>query len=242
MQVRLQHVGEHEVLLVRHAHFAERIAVGERRDRVHLARRRVARRHAGALERQRDDRVTTPLVCPDVALGPARERTAVGDRGAERDTVASEVAIGGLREMSGEAGDLFARHGPSTAAQVFPLGLDLPREFGRRQFLHQDLDARLVDVVAAAVAVVDPKDRVEVVEELRRRQELANDVADDRRAALAAADDHLESRLAGGIAHHLHADVVDEDRRAIGRRTGDGDLELARQERELGIEASTTGG
>ena len=93
---RLQHVGEHEVLLVRHAHFAERIAVGERRDCVHLARRRVARRHAGALERQRDDRVTAPLVRPDVALGPARERAAVGDRGAERDAVASEVAIGGL--------------------------------------------------------------------------------------------------------------------------------------------------
>src|SRR6266567_5419753 len=46
-QLRLLHVGEDQVLLVRDAQFAEAVDVGEIGDHVHLIGRRVARRHAG---------------------------------------------------------------------------------------------------------------------------------------------------------------------------------------------------
>ena len=51
----------------------------------------------------------------------------------------------------------------------------------------------------------------------RARQELADHVADDRRAAEAAADDHAKAELAARVAHELQADVVDEDRGAVVR-------------------------
>ena len=80
--------------------------------------------------------------------------------------------------------------------QVRPFGFDLLAEDLGRARLHQDLDARLVDVVAPAVAVVDAQDRFEVGEQVRPRQELADHVADDGRAPHAAADDHAEADLA----------------------------------------------
>ncbi len=55
-------------------------------------------------------------------------------------------------------------------------------------------------------------------------------------AAEAAAHQHLEAELAGVVAVDAQADVVDLGRRPVPRRAGDGDLELARQERELGVE------
>ena len=61
-------------------------------------------------------------------------------------------------------------------------------------------------------------------------------LGDHRRAALAAADQHLEADLAGLVAVHAQADVVHLDGGAIVRRAGDGDLELARQEREFRME------
>ena len=68
-------------------------------------------------------------------------------------------------------------------------------------------------------------------------QEGADGLADHRGAPQPAADDDLEARLAGRIAAHVQADVVDPHGRAVARRAGDRDLELARQERELGVQA-----
>ena len=142
--------------------------------------------------------------------------------------------------MRGEPGDLLARHRARTAVELFPFGLDLTRELRRRQFLDQNLDPRLVDVVAPAVPVVDAQDRVEIVEQLGCRKEISDHVPDHRRAALAATDDDPEARPAGCVAHRLRADVVDQPRRAVDRRAGDRDLELARQERELRVQRRPT--
>src|SRR3546814_10828382 len=68
-------------------------------------------------------------------------------------------------------------------------------------------------------------------------QEVADRGADHRRAAEAAADDHLEADLARLVAVDLQADVVEAHGGAIVRRAGHGDLELAWQERELRMEA-----
>ena len=108
--------------------------------------------------------------------------------------------------------------------ELLPLGLD------------EDLDPRLVHVVAPAVAVVDADDRLDEDEDLLPGQELAHDGADDRRAAHAAADAHLEADLAGVVLAQHEADVVPRRRGAVFGRAADGDLELARQERELRVE------
>ena len=68
------------------------------------------------------------------------------------------------------------------------------------------------------------------------RQELADDVADDRRAAQPAADGDPEADGAIVRVHRLQPDVVDEDRRAVVGRPGDCDLELAGQEGELRVQ------
>jgi len=59
--------------------------------------------------------------------------------------------------------------------------------------------------VAAAVAVVDAQDGVEIIEELGAGQELADHLADDRRTPLAAADGDPEADLARRVAHRLRA-------------------------------------
>ena len=61
-------------------------------------------------------------------------------------------------------------------------------------------------------------------------------MADDRRPAEAPADGDAEADRAMIAADCLQADVVNEDRRAVAGRAGDRDLELARQERELGVQ------
>jgi hypothetical protein len=93
-----------------------------------------------------------------------------------------------------------------------------------------------VDVVATSLAVVDPQDGIEVGEQFLPRQELAQHLADDRRAPEAAADEHAKAELARGIAHQVQADVVHLGGGPVGSRAGDGDLELARQVGEFRVQ------
>ena len=92
--------------------------------------------------------------------------------------------------------------------------------------MHEDLDARLVFVVAPAEAVIDPQDRLEIGEQIGARQKGAHGLADEGRAAEAAADDDLIARLALLIGVNAQADVVEFDRRAILFRAAHRDLEL----------------
>ncbi len=84
--------------------------------------------------------------------------------------------------------------------------------------------------------VVHAQDGVEIIEQLRRREKLADHPADHRRAALSAAHDDAKAGPAGLVADRLRPDVVDEDGRPVMGRAGDGDLELARQMREFGVQ------
>ena len=117
-----------------------------------------------------------------------------------------------------------------------PLRVDLLAEFLDPPFLHQDLDAGLVDVVAPAVAVVDAQDRVEIGEQVPRGQEFVDHVADDRRAPEPAADDDAEADLARFTQLRVQADVMHERRRPVRGRAVDRDLELARQVVEFRME------
>ena len=112
----------------------------------------------------------------------------------------------------------------------------MPGENRQGHFLDQNLDPRLVDIVSPAEAVVDPQDRIEVVEYLLPGKELADHVADDGRASHTAAHQHPKSDLAVCIANRMNADVVHQRCCSIVRRSTYRDLEFARQIGELGME------
>ena len=83
--------------------------------------------------------------------------------------------------------------------------------------MHQNLDARLVDVVAPAILVVRAHDRLDVAQQITLRQEGPYGLAEERGAAEPAAHRYLEAGLAGPVAVHAQADVVDLHRRAVVR-------------------------
>ena len=67
--------------------------------------------------------------------------------------------------------------------------------------------------------------------------EVADRLADHRRASLPTPDDHLEANITRGVAAYDQADIVDLDRGAVVFGTGHRDLEFTRQEREFGVQA-----
>ena len=108
--------------------------------------------------------------------------------------------------------------------------------------MNQDLDARLVDVVAAAVLVVDAQDRLDVAQQIALGQERLDGLADERRAPEPAADDDFEAGLARAVAVQPQADVVHAHRGAVVRRGRHRDLELARQKREFRMHGQNAAG
>src|SRR3546814_3977864 len=69
-----------------------------------------------------------------------------------------------------------------------------------------------------------------------RRAERADQLGDEGGAPHAAAGIHFEAVLARVVAHEAKAHVVPADRRAVARRGGEGELELARQVAEFRVE------
>ena len=67
-------------------------------------------------------------------------------------------------------------------------------------------------------------------------KELAQHLADDRRASQPAADQHLEADLPGVVPDEPQADVVRLGDGAVAQRPGHRDLELARQVGELRVQ------
>ena len=102
--------------------------------------------------------------------------------------------------------------------------------------MHEDLDARLVDVVATAMLVIDAHRRFEIGEQVRGRDTFADELPDDRRAALASTNPDVIDIRARRILADDDADVVHLDRGAILWRRRHGNLELAREVREFRME------
>jgi len=88
--------------------------------------------------------------------------------------------------------------------------------------------------VAPPEAVVHAQDRVEVVQDLGTRQEIANDMADDGRATEPPRDENAEADFAGFGAHRVDPDVVHERRGTVLPCTETAILKFARQVGELG--------
>ena len=167
-QVALGDMRQRQVLLVADADFAEGIFVGEIGDRIHLVGGGIAGRAADRLQRQRHDRIALHLVRGHRVLAPALEQRIV--RGLlQLVRHVRQLLVGRI----GEARTDFLDHGiverQRAVAHLLPLLLDLARELLDAEFVHQDLDARLVDVVAAAVLVVDAQDRLDIAQDDRGR-------------------------------------------------------------------------
>ena len=144
-----------------------------------------------------------------------------------------QLFVGRIGEARADFLDVGVIQRQRAVAHLLPLLLDFLGELLDAEFVHQDLDPRLVDVVAAAVLVVDAQDRLDIAEKIAAVDERLDGLADERRAAEPAADQHLEAGFAFGVLVQPQADVVDLDRGAIMLGGGDRELELARQEREF---------
>ena len=100
--------------------------------------------------------------------------------------------------------------------------------------MYEDLDARLEFVVPPSLEIVDP------LRSTRRSQagrvRAGNRGPCARSSAFGQADVDAKANFARVVAHNLQSDVMRLDHRAIMRRAIDGDFELARQEREFGVE------
>ena len=139
-------------------------------------------------------------------------------------------------EVRLDALHLGGRQGQRAVADARPLLLDHALDLFGASFVDEDLDARLVFVVAAAEQIVHAKRGFGVRQQVLDRDEVVDLVRDHRRAAEAAADVIREADVARRVAHGVEADVVNLDRGAIALGAGDGDLELARQEDELRVQ------
>ena len=239
--MQLRHVRQHEVLFVGDAHFAEPELLAPSRYRVHLLVGDVAGRHAGGLGRERDDGIARLPVGGDVVVQPHVEGGVRQALAGEERPLVDEVLVGGALEAGLDAADLLFRQGAGAVAQMLPLGVRLLAELLRGHGANQNLDARLVLVVAPPVAVVDAQNRFQVGEQMPLRQAFANQAADHRRTAKAAADVEVEERRIVLAGAHGDADVVNAGGGAVGAGAVHGDLELARQPVELSGGRWTTG-
>src|SRR5579862_6946704 len=230
-QVAHLHMRQDQVLLVADADLGEAVRIHQICERVHLRVRRVARHAADGLQGDRRDGVARRAVSGDVRLHPVRERCVAGGH------LVGKRLEGGRREIGVDAVELRARQlERATFADLLELHHRAAAHLFGAERVGQDLDARLVEIVAAPFLVVDAHHAFEEGEDVLFRHEFADRVAQIGRAPHAAADEHLVAGLTRLVAHDLDGHVVELERGAIVRAARHRDLELARQERELGMQ------
>ena len=171
-QVALGDMRQAQILLVADADFAEGISVGEIGDRVHLVGGGIAGRAAHRLQRQRHDRIALHLVRKHRVPAPALEQRIM--RGLlQLVRHVRQLFIGRIGEARTDFLDDGMIERQRAVAHLLPFLLDLLGKLLDAEFMHQDLDARLVDVVAAAVLVVDAQDRLDIAQDDRGRARTA---------------------------------------------------------------------
>ena len=235
-QVVERDVGQDQVLRMADADISVPVLFGKVCHDLHLLVGRIARCNADRLEADRDRSIAGRLVRMQVSPRPAREGRIGGLRGFQQFRVGRLGRQGRRRKIGVDAVNLRLRQidllGVPLRRKLF---LDLADVLRFAEFRDEDLDARLVLVVPAAIAVVNPHDRLKVVEDLRLRDERVDQRRDMRRASLPAADMHFEANLVAALAD-MQADIVHAYGGAVMLGCRHRDLELARQEGELRME------
>ena len=234
--------GQQQVLVVADPGFAGGKLVGQFCRLLELLGVGVARRLAQTLERQGHDAQARIFVCGHVLLQPAGIVELLGGRGI--------LLVGQALRAPRLLREQRRRHKRGAHPVEFGLG-DGVRSAVLCQYLlvlgfhfvsealalglDQNFDARFVDVVSAAPAVVDPHQGLEVVQDLMPGQERADGAGNHRGASHAAAHQHLEAYLALLIAQHLQADIVPGGGGPVFVGAGHRYLELARQKGKLWV-------
>ena len=113
------------------------------------------------------------LVRVDVVFDPARESRIGGDIALENLGIARRIFIGRARELPRHRRHGFRRQQQVAFVGRGEIGLDRLAHLRDAEALHQDLDARLVHVVAAAKLVIDAQNRFEIGEQLHLGHEVA---------------------------------------------------------------------
>ena len=119
------------------------------------------------LERQRDDGVARHLVVGDGVAEPGVEAPVGLAQPRELGRIVVEPLIVRIAEARRDVGDHGRIERQRTVLDRLPLGLDLAGEGFGAEVVHQDLDARLVDVVAPAELIVDAQDRLDIAQRCR---------------------------------------------------------------------------
>ena len=250
VEVGLADVRQHDVLRMRDAQFVEAVLLGEVGHQVDLVGAGIAGNAADRLQADVDDGIARLLVRLDVLVEPDREigiarsvrferrrETVFGDR--LLDFARSERRRGRLKRRIGEhRGDAREFGGGGIDAEFLHFGefrFDLAAVFVRAEFVDQDLDPRLVHIVAAAVAIVDAQARFEIAHQIVGGDEILDLRPDHRGAAHAAADEDLCAEFAITL-HQLDADIVEAHRGAILVAGDHREFELAGQVAEFGVE------
>ena len=139
-------------------------------------------------------------------------------------------------EIGADAVDFRLRQGQGAVAMLGKLGLDLGANNIGAFLMHQDLDARLVFVIAPPFEIIDAENGIGVGEKIGFRQEVADLMRNHGSAAEAAADIDGKAHLAFRVLDDLIADVMHFNRGAILGGAIDRNLELTWQKRIFGMQ------
>ena len=226
-------MGQDQILLIGGAQFVEGVSLGQIRHRVHLIRRDVARHAPDRLQRHHHRGIARLPVPPHIVPRKPGE-VRIGQQGAvERGTDLGQV----LERRRGEIGldplglvfrdpQIFVAQGGVMLVHLLAEGLQPHRS-------DQDLDPRLMDIVAPPQQVPGPQDGGQIGQQVRRRHGRSNLLADMGQTPLPPADEDAEGGPAVLATHDLKPHVMGPDRRPILLGADHRDLELARQEAEL---------
>ena len=166
--------------------------LGKLGDRLHLARRGIAGNAADRFQRDGDNSITRLLVGVGVAGHPAIEapiRRAQARKRRPRGKCGWGEIVSNARDLRG--GQL--EHAVFDAG---PFRLDLGGKGVRAEAIDENFDAGLVDVVAPAMQIVDAQDRLEVAQQVRFGQCIADFFGEIGRAPLAAPDPDRKTQAA----------------------------------------------
>ena len=230
-QVRLPHMRQHQILRMGDAQFIEGICLGQIGDQRHLLRRRIAGDAVNRLQADVDDGIAGRLVGRDLPVDPQRESPV-----APVDLVGQAAFISGRGKKVADARQFLDRRIEAQRAHMRKFFLDLPLILLDADFMDQDLDPRLVLVVAATIAIIDAQAGFQIRNNLIFGHEVPDKRGNHWRPPHAAAG--IDFRADHAIAlDQFQPDVMQPHRRAIIVRRDHRNLELARQIGEFRVEA-----
>src|SRR5690554_3823297 len=236
-QLILANIGQNHILLVCRAGLTKAELVCQVGNLLKLIIGHVTRRGPGFFQGQGDTGIAGLLVLADVVSQPLVEFAVLKSLLTQQGSGVLQCLVVRLGEIALEFADRFRGQPSRGVFDVCPFSFDFLGETFRGQCLYQNLDACLELVVAPAVTVIDPQDRLQVSQKVEFRQEFPNDWPHHGRAAQAATDVYAEAQLTLIIPDQLQADVVHLNGRPVCLLGGIyRHLEFAGQESKLRVE------